>query len=52
MANLNNETKEVTYPGSKTFKVIMSGNLSEISGLIDPTEKQAVEEIMLGATTV
>ena len=50
MANLNNETKEVTYPGSKTFKVIMSGNLSEISGLIDPTEKQAVEEIMLGAT--
>jgi membrane protein len=50
MANLNNETKEVTYPGSKTFKVIMSGNLSEISGLIDPAEKQAVEEIMLGAT--
>ncbi len=50
MANLNNETKEVTYPGSKTFKVVMSGNLSEISGLIDPAEKQAVEEIILGAT--
>ncbi len=49
-ASLNSEHREITYPGSKTFKAIMSGNLSEISGLIDPTEKQAVEEIILGAT--
>lgn len=50
IAKRNSEEKEVTYPGSKTFKVIMSGNPSEISGLVDPTEKQAFDEIMLGAT--
>jgi membrane protein len=50
IAKRNSEEKEVTYPGSKTFKVMMSGNLSEISGLVDPTEKQAFEAIMLGAT--
>ena len=49
-ASLNSEHREITYPGSKTFKVMMSGNLGEVSGLIDPTEKLAFEKIMLGAT--
>ena len=50
IASRNSEEKEITYPNSKTFKAIMSGNMSEISGLIDPAEKQAVEEIILGST--
>ena len=49
-ASLNSEHREITYPGSKTFKVMMSGNLGEVSGLVDPTEKLAFEKIMLGAT--
>ena len=48
-AQLNSELKENVYPGSKTFRVMMSGNVAEISGMVDADEKNAFNEIMLGA---
>lgn len=50
--NLNSEMRETIYPGSKTFRLIMSGNPGEASGIIDVDEQAAFNEIMLGANPV
>ena len=47
--SLNSEMKENSYPGSKTFRLIMSGNPGEVAGIIDADEQAAFNEIMLGA---
>ena len=43
------DLREKNYPGSKMYQIFMSGNLSEIGSIVEPTEKDRFNEIMLGS---